>query len=50
MARTLRVEHAGAIHHVMNRGGRWRERIFVGDAAETGQEKGSGNDSRFWKH
>ena len=33
MARTLRVKHAGAIHHVMNRGAR-RERIFVGDAAK----------------
>ncbi len=31
MARKLRVEYAGAIYHVMNRGDR-RERIFVDDA------------------
>jgi hypothetical protein len=44
MARTLRVENAVAIHHVMNRGER-RERILVNDAGTV-----SGNDSRFWKH
>ena len=31
MARKLRVEYAGAIYHVMNRGDR-RERIFMDDA------------------
>ena len=31
MARKLRVEYAGAIYHVMNRGDR-REQIFVDDA------------------
>ena len=31
MVRKLRVEYAGAIYHVMNRGDR-RERIFVDDA------------------
>ena len=46
MARTLRVEHAGAIHRVMNRGDR-RKRIFVGDAAETGPEKGQGTILNF---
>ena len=31
MARKLRVEYAGAIYHVMNRGDR-RELIFIDDA------------------
>ncbi len=31
MARKLRVEYAGTIYHVMNRGDR-RERIFMDDA------------------
>jgi hypothetical protein len=48
MARKLRVEYAGAIYHVMNRGDR-RELIFMDDAdrqrfVETlGEETGSGN-------
>jgi len=51
MARKLRVEYAGAIYHVMNRGDR-RELIFMDDAdrqrfVETlGEETGSGNDFR----
>ena len=48
MARKLRVEYAGAIYHVMNRGDR-RELISMDDAdrqrfIETlGEETGSGN-------
>ena len=41
MVRKLRVEYAGAIHSVMNRGRR-RERIFVDDA-ETGSETVTGS-------
>ena len=53
MVRKLRVEYAGAIYHVMNRGDR-RERIFMDDAdrqrfVETlGKETGSGNNFRIW--
>ena len=53
MARKLRVEYAGAIYHVMNRGDR-RELIFMDDAdrqrfVETlGEETGSGNNFRIW--
>ena len=48
MARKLRVEYAGAIYHVMNRGDR-RELIFMDDAdrqrfVETLIENGLGED------
>ena len=51
MARKLRVEYAGAIYHVMNRGDR-RERIFIRAAASL-QDRGMATpddalETLFW--